>query len=237
MKTAIEIHDLSVRIDKKPILTGVSASLSSGRIIGLLGPSGAGKTTIIRTILGLQRPSKGSVSVLGLPAGSRKLHSMVGYVTQDPSVYLDLTVTENLSYFASLLGADKSQVRAVIADVDLVDFADAMVSQLSGGERARVSLAVALLGSPKVLLLDEPTVGLDPVLRQKLWSTFRDLAAKGITLLVTSHVMDEADRCDEIIFVRDGRLLASGAPTSLIASTGASNMEGAFLKLALGEAK
>jgi len=237
MNTAIEIRDLSVRIDENPILTGISASLLSGRIIGLLGPSGAGKTTIIRAILGLQRFSKGSVTVLGMPAGSKRLHSVVGYVTQDPSVYSDLTVTENLSYFAALLGAEKSQVKAVIAEVDLTEFADAIVAHLSGGERARVSLAVALLGSPKVLLLDEPTVGLDPVLRQKLWSTFRDLADKGITLLVTSHVMDEADHCDEIMFVRDGRVLASGAPTSLIASTGASNMEGAFLKLALGESK
>lgn len=237
MNTAIEIRDLSVRIDKKPILIGISASLSSGRIIGLLGPSGAGKTTIIRTILGLQRPSKGSVSVLGMPAGSSRLHSVVGYVTQDPSVYTDLTVTENLVYFASLLGTDKGQVKSVIAEVDLAEFADAVVSRLSGGERARVSLAVALLGSPKVLLLDEPTVGLDPVLRQKLWSTFRDLAAKGITLLVTSHVMDEADRCDEIVFVREGRVLASGTPVSLIESTGASDMEGAFLKLAEGEPK
>jgi len=237
MNTAIEIRDLSVRIDKKPILTDISASLQAGRIIGLLGPSGAGKTTIIRALLGLQRVSKGSVRVLGLPAGSRKLRSVVGYVTQDASVYSDLTVAENLDYFAALLGANKAQVHSVISDVDLTDFADAVVSRLSGGERARVSLAVALLGQPEVLLLDEPTVGLDPVLRQKLWGTFRDLAAKGITLLVTSHVMDEADHCDEIVFVRDGKLLATGTPKSLIDQTGASDMEGAFLKLALGDAK
>ena len=237
MNTAIEIHDLSVRIDNKPILTGISASLPAGRIIGLLGPSGAGKTTIIRAILGLQRPSKGSVNVLGLPAGTKELRLVVGYVTQDPSVYSDLTVSENLAYFASLLGADKAQVGAIIAEVGLSEHTDTIVSQLSGGERARVSLSVALLGNPQVLLLDEPTVGLDPVLRQKLWATFRALAAKGITLLVSSHVMDEADRCDDILFVRNGKLLAAGTPKSITDLTGASNMEGAFLKLAQGESK
>jgi ABC-2 type transport system ATP-binding protein len=237
MSTAIEIHNLSVLIGKRPILTDISVSIESGRIIGLLGPSGAGKTTMIRAILGLQRLAAGNVKVLDLPAGTRKLRSVVGYVTQDASVYTDLTVTENLAYFAALLGADTDQVEAVIAAVDLIDFADAVVSRLSGGERARVSLAVALLGSPKVLLLDEPTVGLDPVLRQRLWAMFRDLAAQGITLIVTSHVMDEADRCDEIMFVRDGRVLATGTPDALIESTGAADMEGAFLKLALGDAE
>jgi ABC-2 type transport system ATP-binding protein len=234
MSLAIGIKNLSVLIDKKPILTDISVDLEEGKIIGLLGPSGAGKTTMIRAILGLQRPSLGNISVLGFPAGTKHLRSVVGYVTQDASVYTDLSVSENLSYFAALLGADQAQVGAVIAQVELTGFADSVVAKLSGGERARVSLAVALLGKPKILLLDEPTVGLDPVLRLKLWGTFSDLAAKGITLLVTSHVMDEADHCDDIVFLRGGRLLAIGTPKTIIDDTGAADMEGAFLKLARG---
>ena len=237
MTSAINLKQVSVLIGNKLILDDVSATLAAGKIIGLLGPSGAGKTTLIRAILGLQRPSQGSISVLGLPTDSKKLRSLVGYVTQDASVYTDLSVAENLNYFAALLGAKKTQVGAVMAQVELTDFADAVVGRLSGGERARVSLAVALLGSPNVLLLDEPTVGLDPVLRQKLWATFSELAKTGITLLVTSHVMDEADHCDEIIFVRAGRILANGTPRSVIELTGAIDMEGAFLKLARGQAK
>ena len=234
MKPAIELDDLSVTIDKQLILSGISATIPSGKIVGLLGPSGAGKTTLIRSILGLQKLSHGSITVLGKPAGARQLRSETGYVTQALSVYPDLTVGENVRYFASLLGLGKDAVKPVLDEVELGDFERRLVSNLSGGQKARVSLAVALLGNPKLLLLDEPTVGLDPVLREKLWHTFANLAEHGVTLLISSHVMDEAEKCDEIAFLRDGRLLASGTQQHILETTKTSDIENAFLKLAKG---
>jgi ABC-2 type transport system ATP-binding protein len=231
MKPTVDIRDLSVVIDKKQILSSITAEIPVGKIVGLLGPSGAGKTTLIRTILGLQKPASGSISVLGLKAGSKKSKSQVGYVTQALSVYSDLTVRENVQYFAALIGASSNQIAAVIKDVEMDEYAGRLVSTLSGGQKARVSLAVALLGKPKLLLLDEPTVGLDPVLRQSLWSMFRNMADVGITILVSSHVMDEADRCDGLLFLRDGKLLISDSKDAVLAKTKTSSMEAAFLSL------
>ena len=190
----------------------------------------------MRAVVGVQIIAGGEVRVLGRAAGSPELRRLVGYVTQAPSVYGDLSVRENLRFFARIVGAPGGRVDEVLATVGLADVGERVVSRLSGGQRARVSLATALLGDPSVLVLDEPTVGLDPVLRRELWAAFRELAEAGRTLLVSTHVMDEADRCDELLLLRDGRLLATGAPPDLLARTGAADFDGVFLRLIEGAA-
>jgi ABC-2 type transport system ATP-binding protein len=235
-KPAIRIQELRVRRGAKLVLPDVSLELPAGRVIGLLGPSGSGKTTLIRAIVGVQIVESGLVEVLGLPAGSPPLRARVGYVTQAPSVYGDLTVRENLRYFARVVDAPTARVEEAIETVGLTEQADQVVGSfsggLSGGERSRVSLATALLGHPELLVLDEPTVGLDPVLRRDLWNTFHRLAEEGTTLLVSSHVMDEAERCDELVLLREGRVVATAPPEALRRQTGEQDLEEAFLKLA-----
>ena len=216
----------------RPVLRDLAFTLSRGEVVGLLGPSGAGKTTLLRALVGVQRGVSGTVRVLGRPAGSPTLRSRVGYQTQAPAVYPDLTARENLGYLAAVHRAPPERVDEVLRAVDLAGLADRLVGILSGGERARVSLALALLPDPDLLVLDEPTVGLDPVLRRNLWELFRRLAAAGRTLLVSSHVMDEAARCDRLLLLREGRLVADGAPDALLRRTGARDVEGAFLALA-----
>jgi ABC-2 type transport system ATP-binding protein len=228
----VEVRDLTVVRGGRPVLRDVSLSIAPGRVTGLLGPSGSGKTTLLRSIVGVQIIEAGSVTVLGRSAGTPELRRRLGYVTQAPSVYADLTVRENLGYFARVLGVADARVREAIGTVDLGAHADQVVRTLSGGERSRLSLATALLGEPELLVLDEPTVGLDPVLRRDLWRTFRELAAGGATLLVSSHVMDEADRCDDLLLMRDGVIVAADTPAGLRARTGEANLEGAFLALA-----
>ncbi len=214
------------------VLPGVSLEVAAGTVTGLLGPSGSGKTTLMRSIVGVQIVEAGTVRVLGLPAGSPPLWRRVGYVTQEPSVYGDMSVRENLRYFARILGAPPSRIDEAIDEVDLRAQADQLTRTLSGGERSRVSLATALLGRPELLVLDEPTVGLDPVLRRDLWTLFHELAETGRTLLVSSHVMDEAERCDELVLMRDGTVVATGSPSGLLERTGATDLEEAFLTLA-----
>jgi ABC-2 type transport system ATP-binding protein len=231
-ETAIEIDDLQVRRGGNRVLPGVSLSISRGLVTGLLGPSGSGKTTLMRAIVGVQQVESGTVRVLGLPAGTPGLRRRVGYVTQSPSVYGDLSIRENLRYFARVLGVPLTRVDDAIATVDLRENADQVVRTLSGGERSRVSLATALLGEPDVLVLDEPTVGLDPVLRRDLWATFHRLAEDGAALLVSSHVMDEAERSDDLVLMRDGLIVAHGTPSGLLEETGAKDLESAFLQLA-----
>jgi ABC-2 type transport system ATP-binding protein len=231
MKNAVSCHDVVVVRGAREVLHGISCDLHSGTVTGLLGPSGCGKTTLIRAIVGLQARVTGDVSVLGLPAGAPKLRGRIGYLTQEPSVYGDLTVAENLRFFAAVLGTEPAEVERVIEAVDLTSHADARVDRLSGGQRSRASLAVALLGSPELLVLDEPTVGLDPVLRRDLWELFHRLAEAGSTLLVSSHVMDEASRCDRLLLMRDGDLLADDTPEALLASAGTDDIEQAFLTL------
>jgi ABC-2 type transport system ATP-binding protein len=231
VQSAVEINNFSVSIDEKPILSNISAEIPNGKIIGLLGPSGAGKTTLIRSILGLQKPSSGQITVLGQTPGAKSVRAKTGYVTQAPSVYPDLTVEGNLDYFSRLLGLNKQTIEHTLRQVELTPNRNQMVSSLSGGQKTRVSLAVALLGSPELLLLDEPTVGLDPLLRQKLWGMFRDLSAKSVSIIVTSHVMDEADRCDGILFIRGGKLLISGSKARILETSKTKTMEDAFLKL------
>ena len=229
---AIRVDGLKVRRGGRLVLPGIDAQVPPGRVTGLLGPSGSGKTTLMRAIVGVQVVESGTVHVLGLPAGSQPLRRRVAYVTQAPSVYGDLTVRENLRYFARVLGTPPTRISEVVEAVDLVEHADQVVRTLSGGETSRVSLATALLGRPEVLVLDEPTVGLDPVLRRDLWAMFHRLANEGATLLVSSHVMDEAERCHVLALMREGRVIAMGAPEELRARTGQDDLEGAFLALA-----
>jgi len=228
---AIETKVLRVVRGGSEVLHDVDLEVSEGEITGLLGPSGCGKSTLMRAIVGVQIVQGGSVTVLGKQAGSAELRARVGYVTQAPSVYLDLSVEENLRYFATVVRAAPSRVGEVMRAVDVDDLAGRKVASLSGGQVARVSLATALLNEPPLLVLDEPTVGLDPVLRRDLWNTFRSLADDGTTLLVSSHVMDEADRCDRLLLMRDGSILATGTPAELRDETGADDLDGAFLAL------
>jgi ABC-2 type transport system ATP-binding protein len=229
---AIAVDALRVRRGGKPVLPGVSLEVRRGVVAGLLGPSGSGKTTLMRAIVGVQIVEAGTVTVLGLPAGAPELRRRVGYVTQAPSVYGDLTVRENLRYFARIIDVPATRIEDTIGVVDLERQADQVVHTLSGGERSRVSLATALLGEPDLLVLDEPTVGLDPVLRRDLWATFHRLAAEGASLLVSSHVMDEAARCDELLLMREGRIVAAAPPAAILEQTGAGDLESAFLALA-----
>jgi ABC-2 type transport system ATP-binding protein len=231
MPAAIAIRDLRVVRGGREVLPGVDLDVERGAVTGLLGPSGSGKTTLIRSIVGVQIVSSGSVTVLGLPAGVPELRRRVGYVTQAPAIYTDLTVRENLAYFARIVGVGSERVEAVIDRVGLREQRDQVAATGSGGERSRLSLATALLHEPELLVLDEPTVGLDPVLRRDLWDFFHELADAGTTLLVSSHVMDEADRCENLGLIRDGRVLAVETPEDLRERTGAQDLDAAFLRL------
>ena len=232
---AILIEDLTVVRGGRTVLPGLSLRVPRGQVVGLLGPSGCGKTTLMRSIVGVQQVQGGEVTVLGLPAGSKGLRHKVGYVTQAPSVYADLTVAENLRYFAAVVGVPRrgldAEVERVLGLVALTDHSDARVEDLSGGQHSRVSLGAALVGTPELLVLDEPTVGLDPVLRRDLWEIFHRLAREGVTLLVSSHVMDEAVRCDRLLLMREGRMLADDTLDGVLAATGARDAEQAFLSL------
>ncbi|HEV2784006.1 MAG TPA: ABC transporter ATP-binding protein [Actinophytocola sp.] len=232
--SAIVVEGLRVRRGRREVLRDVSFAVPRGSVTGLLGPSGCGKTTLMRAIVGVQIVEAGAVTVLGEPAGSPALRNRIGYSTQSPSVYADLTVVENLRYFAAVLRKPASEdgaVRRVIDEVGLSDHADQLVGQLSGGQLSRSSLAVALLGAPELLVLDEPTVGLDPLLRDELWALFRRLADRGVTLLISSHVMDEAARCERLLLMREGQILADDTPLALRSSTGTPDLEQAFLHL------
>lgn len=229
--TAVRVDGLRVVRGGNLVLDDLSLAVPRGTVTGLLGPSGSGKTTLIRAIVGVQLVAGGRVSVLGQPAGAPLLRRRVGYMTQTPAIYADLSVRENLTFFARVLGVGSDAVDAVLRAVELEAFAPHVVSRLSGGQRARVSLATALLGKPELLVLDEPTVGLDPVLRRDLWSLFHLLADDGTTLLVSSHVMDEAQRCDHLLLLREGRLLAEGSPDALRAQTGGRDLDDVFLRL------
>ncbi|MEU6390025.1 ABC transporter ATP-binding protein [Streptomyces sp. NPDC046939] len=236
---AVRATGLTVVRGPRTVLHGLDFTVPRGQITGLLGPSGCGKSTLMRTLVGTQAKVTGALEVLGRPAGHPSLRARVGYVTQAPSVYLDLTVRQNLDYFAAILDPGRAaterrrrDVDRVLTDVDLTTHADALAGNLSGGQLGRVSLAVALLGAPELLVLDEPTVGLDPVLRRDLWNLFHDLATtRGTTILVSSHVMDEAERCHRLLLMRDGELLADDTPEALRTSTVSPTVEEAFLHL------
>jgi ABC-2 type transport system ATP-binding protein len=231
---AVDIHNLHVVRGHRTVIEDLSLRIPRGQVVGLLGPSGCGKTTLMRSIVGVQIVDGGTVSVLGEPAGSPALRHRIGYLTQDPSVYRDLTVAENLRYFAAVLNVPQREIGRALQAVDLSGAGGQLVGTLSGGERSRVSLAIALLGQPDLLVLDEPTVGLDPVLRRDLWTLFHRLAGEGASLLVSSHVMDEAARCDRLLLMREGRLVADTTPDELRERTGEQEMESAFLRLVEG---
>jgi ABC-2 type transport system ATP-binding protein len=228
----VEVRDLVVERGGRTVLHGLGLTIEEGSVTGLLGPSGCGKSTLMRSLVGVQVLASGRVTIDGVEAGSKALRSRLGYVTQAASVYDDLTVRENLTFFARVLGAGQAAVDEAITTVDLASHADQVVGRLSGGQRSRASLAVALLNTPELLVLDEPTVGLDPVLRRDLWALFHRLADDGAAVFVSSHVMDEADRCQRLGLIQYGRLLAEGTPTEIRQQGGSQNLEEAFLNLA-----
>ncbi|HEX9833755.1 MAG TPA: ABC transporter ATP-binding protein [Mycobacterium sp.] len=228
---AVDVRNLRVIRGKRVALDNVSVQIARGTITGVLGPSGCGKTTLMRSVVGTQIIAEGTVTVLGRPAGSADLRHRVGYVTQDPTIYDDLRVIDNVRYFAALTGTGAAEADDAVATVGLDDHRTALCGNLSGGQRTRVSLACALVSHPDLMVLDEPTVGLDPVLRVDLWEQFRELAGRGTTLLVSSHVMDEADHCGDLLLMREGRLLAHTTPTKLREDTGCQSLEEAFLSV------
>jgi ABC-2 type transport system ATP-binding protein len=231
---ALEVSQLRVVRQHNEILKSLSFDVAAGTLVGLLGPSGSGKSTLMRSLLGVQAITSGTARALGEKVGSPSLRRRLGYMAQDSAIYLDLTVRENLTYFSGILGLDASQVEHVLDVVDLRTFANRLVASLSGGERSRVSLAVAMLGAPPLLILDEPTVGLDPVLRQDLWTTFAQLVKDGTTVLVSSHVMDEAARCERLLLLREGQLLFDDTPAQLLERTGSGGFDDAFVRLIKG---
>ncbi|GCD89702.1 multidrug ABC transporter ATP-binding protein [Nocardioides sp. LS1] len=232
---AVEVRDLDVVRGGHDVLRHLDLTIGGG-VTGLLGPSGCGKSTLMRALVGVQRLAGGTVTVFGEPAGSPPLRDRIGYVTQAASVYDDLTVAENLAFFARVLGVGRSEVDRAVEQVDLGRHRDQVVGQMSGGQRSRASLAVALLKTPDLLVLDEPTVGLDPVLRRDLWALFHRLADDGAAVFVSSHVMDEADRCDRLLLMREGRIIGDGSPREIREQTGASDIEAAFLAIVEADA-
>lgn len=228
-RSAVDAKKVRILKGKALVVDDVSFTMRRGTVTGLIGPSGSGKTTLMRAIVGTQQVSSGKLEVLGRPAGSAELRASIGYVTQQPAVYDDLTVYQNVAYFAALVGTSRAQVNEVIHQVDLADQSSQLVASLSGGQRARVSLAVALLGEPELLVLDEPTVGLDPILREELWSLFAELAAKGTALLISSHVMDEAEKCEDLLLLRQGKLLWHDSRQELLERTKTPNVQEAFM--------
>lgn len=228
---SVEVRGLTIRRGRRTVIDSLDLDVPCGAIVGLLGPSGSGKTTLMRAVVGVQIVAGGRVQVIGRPAGSADLRHRVGYMTQSASIYDDLSVRANLAYFARVQGAPKTDVDRVLERTDLIGQADQLARTLSGGQASRVSLAAAMIGSPDLLVLDEPTVGLDPVLRNDLWNLFRGLTEEGTTLLVSSHVMDEATRCDRLLLMREGAIIADTTPHDLLAGTGAASAEEAFLDI------
>ena len=231
MDVAVDVQDLVVTRGGNRVLDGINLAIRPGVVTGLLGPSGSGKTTLMRSVVGVQVVGSGRITVLGHPAGAPELRHRIGYQTQAPSIYDDLTVAENVRYFAALYGVSRAAADGVLSDVGLAPQARQLAGTLSGGQRSRASLACALVGAPELLVLDEPTIGQDPVLRDELWARFRGLADDGVTVIVSSHVMDEANRCDRLILIREGRIVADGTPSDVKERAGTDDLDAAFLTL------
>ena len=235
MNTVVVTQDLHKHFGPTRAVDGLSLSVQAGEVYGMLGPNGSGKTTLIRLLVGLLKPTAGAVSILGQRMPAKEILARVGYMTQASSLYEDLTVRENVAFFGEMCGGvSRGQVDEAISLVDLVDRAGSLVRTVSGGMRQRTSLACAVVHRPQLLLLDEPTVGIDPQLRSTFWSYFRKLAMEGTTLIISSHAMDEAERCDRLGFVRQGKLLAQGSAAELRAQAGTATLEEAFLRYAEG---
>jgi ABC-2 type transport system ATP-binding protein len=232
---AIELERLRIVRGGNTVIDDVTVSVSEGIITGLLGPSGCGKTTLMRTVVGNQKITAGSATVLGHAAGAKSLRRRIGYVTQSPSIYRDLTTIENVRYFAALYGIGMQRVHEVVEAVGLAGQKTELAGNLSGGQQGRVSLACALVCDPDLLILDEPTVGLDPLLRVELWEQFVDMADRGKTLLISSHAMDEARQCAELILMRDGAILAHAEPEAILRQTNCLDLESAFVALVRSE--
>jgi ABC-2 type transport system ATP-binding protein len=237
LELSIRAEKLRVEKDHKLILHDLDFTIEPGSITGLIGPSGSGKTTLMRTLVGVQVVTAGRATVLGLPVGSKQLRHKIGYVTQDAAVYTDLTVLQNMQYFSALTSASHSQIDKIIERVQLTGQRQQLVLSLSGGQRARVSLAIALLGNPQLLIMDEPTIGLDPLLREELWQLFTELAAEGRTLLISSHVMEEAEKCQSLLLLREGRLLWHDSRQKLLDHTHTQSVQEAFLNIIRAEEK
>jgi ABC-2 type transport system ATP-binding protein len=229
---AIAATGIRKHFGKVQALDGVDLHVPAGMVYGLLGPNGSGKTTLIRTLVGLVKPDTGELHVLGARMPRRQILQSIGYMTQAPALYMDLTVAENIRFFARVQGG--GDIEAALRFVDLWDRRGSITGELSGGMRTRLSLACTLVHRPSLLLLDEPTVGVDPQLRAQLWDGLRAMAAGGTTILVSSHVMDEAERADRLGLIRDGRLLAEGTVAELLALAGVDRLEDAFLRLSAG---
>jgi len=231
---AVDAQGLRKRFGAIEALRGIDLRIRPGEIYGLLGPNGSGKTTFIRCVAGLLRPEAGTLTVLGGTPRAAVSAGRVGYMTQAPALYGELSINENLRFFAALQGVPHSddRIEEALRTVDLLDRRQSVVNTLSGGMRTRVSLAATLLHRPSLLLLDEPTVGVDPLLRNEFWTHFRKLASSGITMLVSSHVMDEASRCDRLGLIRGGVVLAEGSAGELVSRAGTRDLESAFLALA-----
>ena len=229
--TSIRINNLTVERGKRDVVKNVNLDIAAGKITGLLGPSGCGKTTLMRSIVGVQILKSGKIFVLEKEAGSKDVRKEIGYMSQDPALYSDISVIENIEYFAKVLRVKEARINEVLELTELNDYKKSLVGNLSGGERTRLSLGISILSKPKILVLDEPTVGLDPLLRRKLWDVFAKLSEEGHSLLISSHVMDEAERCDNIILMRSGKIVYNGSKSNLSNKTGEENVENAFVKL------
>jgi ABC-2 type transport system ATP-binding protein len=224
-------EDLLVYRGKNRVLQGLTMKLRAGSITGLIGPSGCGKTTLLRSLVGVQKITSGTLTLLGEKAGAKPLRHRVAYTSQSLSVYRDISVRANVTYFARLVGASREDIDRALETTELTDIAHRAVSSLSGGQASRASLACALVGAPEVLILDEPTVGLDPLTRESLWTSFRSFAKRGTTLIVSSHMLEEATRCDEVLLMREGRFLAQAPIHQLQKQTATDSPEAAFLAL------
>ncbi|SEA17619.1 ABC-2 type transport system ATP-binding protein [Thalassobacillus cyri] len=233
METVIELDYIAHSFGSESVIKAIDMTVDKGEIFGLLGPSGAGKTTLVKIIVGILKPSEGSASVLGTPMPSLEKMKNIGFMAQSDALYSELSGRENLDFFASIYGLSKSErkekIQEVLEVVDLTSEIDKPVEKFSGGMKRRLSLAASILHQPEVLILDEPTVGIDPVLRQSIWKELKILKEKGTTIILTTHVMDEADKCDRLALIREGYIIAQGTPQSLKQGIGANTIEEAFL--------